>query len=106
MLSKDVGSQKMNPQKIRQIMPPPDIPKYAWPAWADCLHWALGRPDILAAFKAETKMSYKAPQSPIETMIDDATGYSRPFLEAFIPWFNANVWGAWSATGPENGDYA
>lgn len=106
LLSENDGSQKMNQQKIWQIVPPPDVPKYAWPAWTGCLHWALGKPDVLAAFKAETGMGSKAPQLPIETRIDEATGYSRSFLDAFIPWFNANVWGAWSATDLENGDHA
>jgi hypothetical protein len=84
------------------IVPPPDLPRYAWPAWLGCLHWALGSPEILAAFTAETGIRYHPPRTALEGLIDEVAGYDpdAEFLRAFLPWMNANVWGAWDSGGP------
>jgi hypothetical protein len=34
----------------------------------------------------------------LELLIDDATGFdpAEKFIMAFVPWFNANIWGSWN----------
>jgi hypothetical protein len=70
----------------------PDNPVMAY-MWVGCLHWAIGYPDILAAFKADTGVSLTPARTPLDRMIDEATGADKAFIEAFVPWFHANVWG-------------
>jgi hypothetical protein len=77
------------------ISPPADVPHYARPIWYSCLHWAIGNEEILAAFKADTGLSYSAPRCALDAMIDDATGLGNSVVVAFVPWFNQNIWGAW-----------
>ena len=60
-----------------------------------CLQWAIGEPDILAAFKADTGMSYSPPRCGLDAMIDEATGLKEEFIKKFVAWFNENVWGPW-----------
>ncbi len=62
-------------------------------AWMDCLHWAIGDEKILDSFSADTGCRYHAPATPLDKMIDDATGHGKDFIEKFIPWFNENIWG-------------
>lgn len=62
-------------------------------AWADCLHWAIGAPDIVSRFEEETGHEWTPPSSPIETAIDEAVAAASTYMKAFVPWFNANVWG-------------
>jgi hypothetical protein len=69
-------------------------------AWRDCLMWAQGEPEIRATFEAETGMKLPSDSaSPIERMVDKATGYDAAWANAFIAWFNKNVWGP--VDGPE-----
>ena len=79
------------------IEPPADVPEYAYPAWASCLMWAVNKPEIIAAFEAETGKHYTLPKAPIEQMIDEATGIQSEYFHAFGEWFNKNVWGAWES---------
>lgn len=70
------------------------MPKdHTWQAWADCLHWAIGEPEILKAFREETGNNWQPGTTPIEMMIDEAIGADRAFIEAFLSWFNENIWG-------------
>lgn len=62
-------------------------------AWVGGLHHALGNPEILAAFRAETGNRWTPGRTPIETMIDEATGADRAFIMAFARWFNEHAWG-------------
>lgn len=84
--------------KLWPIQPPADVPEYAKSAWFDCLLWAIYEPEIRAAFTAESSMSYSPPNSGLELLIDDATGFdpAEKFIMAFVPWFNANIWGSWN----------
>jgi hypothetical protein len=65
----------------------------AFQTWADCLHWALGEADIKARFEIETGNKWSPPKSQAEKMIDEATEAAVAYLQAFVPWFNENVWG-------------
>lgn len=62
-------------------------------AWRDCLMWAAGEADIKASFTRETGFSLPAKLTPLDMMIDSATGYDDALARKFIEWFNANVWG-------------
>jgi hypothetical protein len=70
----------------------PDNPVMA-AMWVSCLHWAIGYPVILAAFKADTGLSWTPARTPLDRMIDEATVADHAFIAAFVPWFDANVWG-------------
>lgn len=62
-------------------------------AWTDCLLWAVGHAEIRKAFQKDTGISWQPSRSPIEQMIDEATGAEADHIEKFIRWFNQNVWG-------------
>lgn len=62
-------------------------------AWRDCLMWAVGTPEIMEQFRADTGCNYRPPASVIEQMIDESTGYQDDFVKTFVRWFNANIWG-------------
>jgi hypothetical protein len=72
---------------------PPDTPQHMAPAWASCMSWAMGRPEIRAAFERDSGMRWIAPANAIERAIDDATGHAEGYVRAFIAWANINVWG-------------
>jgi hypothetical protein len=78
-----------------EIVPPDDTPEYMWPAYFGALHWALGAKDVVEAFTIETGIAISLPRSGLDAMIDQATGFdpAESFLRAFVPWFNAHVWG-------------
>jgi hypothetical protein len=80
---------------------PADTPAYMAPAWAACMHWAIGKPEIVASFREETGKDWNPGQTPIERMVDGAAGGGRAFVEAFITWANKAVWGSPSAGEPE-----
>lgn len=72
---------------------PKNTPEYMMPAWLGCLSWALGNPEILAAFRAETGRKWTPGMTPLDRMIDESTGVDREFIEAFVVWVNENIWG-------------
>ena len=63
-------------------------------AWAACLMWAIGEPNVLAQFEADTGLKFTPPRNGIEAMIDKATGHQEAITRKFMEWFNKNVWGA------------
>lgn len=77
------------------IEPPKDTPEYAHGAWASALFAASREPKILKAFQDETGMVLSAAKTPIDMMIDEATGRNEKIAHAFGDWFNRNVWGPW-----------
>jgi len=62
-------------------------------AWIDALHWAMKDENCIDSFTHATGMKYSPPRNGFEAMIDDATGHSAAFVEAFVKWFNESVWG-------------
>lgn len=79
------------------------------PPWAGCIRWALGDANILSQFRAETGNTYTPLRTPIDQMVDEARGVEGLFLEAFVRWFNSNLWGevdgrACNGDEPEAGD--
>lgn len=62
-------------------------------AWRDCLFWAVGFKPIMDQFAESTGKRLSLPKSPVEEMVDLATGHKDAELRRFIDWFNVNVWG-------------
>ena len=64
-------------------------------AWHDAVLWAFDEPDLRAQFQADTGIDLAT--SGIDRLIDEATGKRDEDLEAFIAWFDRNLWGdEWS----------
>ena len=73
---------------------PEDTPEWMVDAWFSCISWALGEPEIRAAFEADTGHRYIAPSNAIEVAIDESTGHGKAYVKAFVAWANVNVWGS------------
>ena len=84
-----VGTEALDIISLR----PADTPDSMTDAWLGCIHWALGQPDIVDAFRADTGIKWRPGQTPIERMIDQAADAEREFIERFIRWANVKVWG-------------
>lgn len=61
-------------------------------AYRDCLLWAAGDPEVMAAFSRETGTVIAQRTSPLDGMIDAATGYDAHIAKKFLSWFNENIW--------------
>lgn len=72
---------------------PADTPDYMTQAWVDFLRWAFGVKELIDQFRAETGNYWTPATTPIDQMIDNATGANREFCEEYIKWLNHNVWG-------------
>jgi len=72
---------------------PKDTPEYVTPAWLGSIRFALGKPEIMQAFTEDTGVAWVPARSPIDKLIDEATGADVNFLKAFIRWHNKHVWG-------------
>lgn len=79
---------------------PADTPDEMAPAWASCLVWSAGEPEILAQFRKETGTQWSPGTTVLEQMIDESTGAAQGWLLAYVERFNANVWGPMDGTGP------
>lgn len=79
--------------KMLEDLFPHDTPEYMFPMWIACMSWAIGEAGIVEAFTRETGLKWRPASSPIERMIDEASGADRHFVEQFIRWANVNVWG-------------
>ncbi len=65
--------------------------------------FAIENPDIVKAFEEETGVMLASIVncSPIERMIDDATGRKDEMLRSFLDWLVVNHWGEAQGTGEE-----
>lgn len=61
--------------------------------WHGSVLYALSQPDALAAFTAETGVAVPRSRTPLDALIDDATGRHRAFVLAFLKWHNDAIWG-------------
>jgi hypothetical protein len=73
-------------------------------AWVDCLMWAVGFEPIMKRFREETGITYTPARSPIDQMIDEATGHQEHFVREFVKWFDTNVWGTLDTKEPNPND--
>lgn len=78
---------------IERCLKKTNTPDYMFEAWCDCMSWAIGEKVIRKQFELDTDMHYKLPNSPLDKMIDEATGYEKDYIEKFIIWANENIWG-------------
>lgn len=68
-------------------------------AWRDFITFAFDQPEARAAFEAESGMKWRsAPSSPLDAMIDKATGYDAQsaadeYVKAFTLWATRTQWG-------------
>ena len=75
------------------VLMPTDTPAYMRDAWLSCLDWALGHPEAIAAFRQDTGILWSPGTTPLDRLIDEATGADWGFVEAFVRWANVNIWG-------------
>ena len=75
------------------IRPPANTPEYLWDAWCSCLAWALSEDDVVAAFRRDSGLNWSPGKTPMDQLIDKATGADERFIRAFVEWFNERVWG-------------
>jgi len=92
------------PEATIESLLPADTPTYMLPLWLGCISWALQDDNCLAAFRAETGNNWAPGKTPLERMIDEATGSDRRFIFAFVEWVNVNIWGPMD--GPAETDSA
>lgn len=70
-------------------------------AWYSFVDWAGCQQSILDEFHAATGLRYQPPpKTPLDAMIDQATGYdkqrienNKKVFEEFVLWVSENVWG-------------
>lgn len=62
-------------------------------AFIGCLHWALGEPEILSRFRSETGNTWQPAKSPVDRMVDKATGADFNFMQEFSDWVAKNIYG-------------
>ena len=62
-------------------------------AWVNYLRWLVTEPEMLAAFRADTGCDFTPGLTPIDLMINEATGRQRASVEQYVAWFNENIWG-------------
>lgn len=60
-------------------------------AFADCVRWAYGDPDVRDWFEAETGKRF--PRSGMDRLIDQTTGNDGEIAEAFVRWVAERLWG-------------
>ncbi|WP_454915007.1 hypothetical protein [Xanthobacter sediminis] len=72
----------------------PDRDAFMAIAWRDFIKWASTEKDLVAQFNSETGRRFMVhPRSPLEALVDAATGRASDDAEAFIEWVTVNWWG-------------
>lgn len=76
----------------------PTEPLMAWP-WYGLLRFCLGEPALGAQFRADTGETWEPGRTPLDQMIDTATGAEVAFFQAFARWMNETQWGEEAGRG-------
>lgn len=64
-------------------------------AWRDFISWAFDQPQIRQDFEQATgQRSLPPARTPLDLMVDDATGAHSAYAEAFIKWATEAMWDA------------
>lgn len=92
-MSRKPKSPAAQPAHDVMSLMPDTTPAYMAPAWLGCVQWAIGSTEVIAQFRAETGETWTPGRSGIEHMIDRATGADWMFIERFVRWVNAEIWG-------------
>ncbi len=87
-------SEMKKPKVTKQRIAYPDDPLMA-ASWLAAIRCALtSQPDMIKAFAKETGLALPTqPRSAIEAVVDEATKVNSEIVDAFVDWFNVNVWG-------------
>lgn len=80
----------------------PTDPLMAWP-WYGLLRFCLSQPDCVAQFRADTGETWEPGRTPLDRMVDTATGREAAFLQAFATWMNQTQWGEEDGRGTNGG---
>ncbi len=69
-------------------------------SWFACVTHAIGEPSIRAQFKLDTGWDVDSVlmRTPIEKMVDKATGYEMMLMLKFFDWVTINIWGVEDGT--------
>ena len=80
--------------RARGITKIPEGIEWMFAAWEGCVSWAASREDVRASFKADTGLSLESlsNRSPLDTAIDEATGYEKKVLAAFCDYVTEHIW--------------
>lgn len=63
------------------------------PAFLGMVRWAIGQPEIRAAFESETGIVLPAAaRTPLDRMIDEAASVHETYIVAFTEWAYASMW--------------
>jgi hypothetical protein len=62
-------------------------------AFIDMVRWAIGTPEIVERFSAETGFMVSIPTCAIDRMIDQASGYDADLCSRFMRWCETELWG-------------
>lgn len=66
-------------------------------AFRDFVNFAYRTPEMLEAFKLHSGIDLAAKATPIDAMIDDATGKTEADMQKFLDWLIEFHWGAESS---------
>lgn len=63
--------------------------------WCSLCNHLIGQPEARKAFKEDTGLNIEGliPRSPIDALIDGATGHRETVLAAWCDWVTRNHWG-------------
>jgi hypothetical protein len=66
-------------------------------AWAGFVSYAANNPEITAEFERDTglKISSLISSSPIDMIINEATGFNRDLCNQFLDYVTENFWGVY-----------
>lgn len=63
------------------------------PAFLGCVRWALGEPSVVERFREATGNVWTPGNTPIDRLVDNATGADREFMQSFVAWVAADIFG-------------
>lgn len=63
------------------------------PMWAASVLYSSRNDEIARRFQEDTGCRYRPASSPLEAMIDDATGMNERLAAQFVRWHNRYIWG-------------
>ena len=80
------------PKGMKQV--PYGFP-FMMPAFLGCAGFAIGKDEIRSQFEKDTGFKFESlsRRSPIEKMVDKATGRESEMFLAFLDWVALNMWG-------------
>lgn len=83
----------MSATAAEPITTPWDDDPLMYPAFIGCVSWALGTPEIVAAFREKTGNQWQPARSGLDKMIDKATGVERKFMQEFSDFVADEIFG-------------